>query len=140
MKASLIVLFIVLISANWTIAQSDLSVTQIHDEDLVSMLNSIEKVSEKKNSKIWIRVFTVANEPGSAGFENGEITHDILITVSEYGEAPLQKLYRIKDLYNPEVAEYFEFDNSTIMILKFGGVDERIEKEVVITLDSVTLE
>ncbi len=82
---------------------SQVSVSKISDESLKKLFNEIEILGEIRNDSLIIRICSTSNEPGSAGFSNGEITNNIFVAVSEYGEYPNQSLFRFSPMYAPKL-------------------------------------
>jgi len=97
-------------------AQNDLQIDSITNEEIVKILNRIELLKEFKTENLIIRLFQYGNESGSAGFDNGEITHDIYFAVSEFDELPKQSLFRIKNLYAVEIENINDSDNDRVLI------------------------
>ncbi len=81
-------------------AQNNIQIDSINNLELVDIFNRIQLLQEFKTENLMIRLFSYGNESGSAGFNNGEITHDIYFAVSEFDELPKQSLFRIKNLYS----------------------------------------
>jgi hypothetical protein len=85
------------------INKNDISIENFEDFEIQKLLNEVEILKEFKTSELSVRIMELGNFPGSAGFANGEITQDLLIAVSEFGEIPKQNLFRISELYNPKI-------------------------------------
>ncbi len=84
-------------------AQSNLEIETVKEYETIKLLNQIELLKEFKTENISIRIYQIGNESGSAGFNNGEITHNIYFAVSEFDELPNQSLFQIKNLYGVEI-------------------------------------
>lgn len=56
-------------------------VCKFEESRLVHILNSSTIISENATEDISIRVYTIHNGSGSAGFPNGEVTHNLLVAV-----------------------------------------------------------
>jgi hypothetical protein len=78
------------------------------------------------------------NESGSAGFEDCEVTSNIYIAVSEYGEYPDQSLYLIPSLYAPKVEKIYEQDGKIMLMLNY--IDKKkITLQIEISLDKIKI-
>jgi len=84
-------------------AQSNLEIETVKEYETIKLLNQIELLKEFKTENISIRIYQIGNVSGSAGFDNGEITHNIYFAVSEFDELPNQSLFQIKNLYGVEI-------------------------------------
>ena len=73
-----------------------------------------------------VRIIELGNLSGSAGFTNGEITHDLFFAISEFDELPEQNLFRVSEFYNPKVEsiDYSDIKKPVIEI-SFGSSSER---------------
>lgn len=97
-------------------SQTKLNVDSISNDQLIKVFNNCQLIKEIKTDNLSIRVFLLGNESGSAGFNNCEITHDIYIAVSEFGEVPSQSLFRIKDLYSADFNSFRIVNNDKVAI------------------------
>jgi len=86
-----------------SLAQSNLEIETVKEDETIKLLNQIELLKEFKTENLSIRIYQIGNESGSAGFNSGEITHNIYFAISEFGELPNQSLFQIKDLYAVEI-------------------------------------
>ena len=78
----------------------------IKNAEIVKILNSIELISENKTSDLLIKVYVIDNEPGTAGYANGEITKKVYVAISEYGEAPEQSVFALGSFYAPKFVKW----------------------------------
>jgi len=76
------------------------------DPYVISLVHSLSLKETYRTEELLVKVYTIANYPGSAGFNNGEATHNILIAISEFDEFPNQALFKINNLYNPKLMEF----------------------------------
>ncbi|MEP0713245.1 MAG: hypothetical protein ABJC55_15115 [Algoriphagus sp.] len=122
-------------------AQSELKITKSDNTRLIYVLNEADLIAE--NSKEWlsIRIYKVSNGAGSAGFANGEASHNLLIAVSEIGEAPDQSLFEIGPYINPEVAQWIEEkEYEKTLEIDYGTNDSRKTLRLKATLDEVKID
>ncbi|BAX81827.1 hypothetical protein [Labilibaculum antarcticum] len=97
-------------------SQNRIQIDSISNEEIVDIFNRIELLREFKTEDLMIRLFSYANESGSAGFNSGEITNDIYFAVSEFDELPKQSLFKIKNLYSTEIVSIDEIKNDKVLI------------------------
>lgn len=108
------------------INENDISVEKIENEEIQRLLNGIELLKEFKTAALSVRIMTLGNLPGSAGFANGEITHDLFFAVSGLDEFPEQNLFRVSRFYNPKVETVGTSDTKKPVIkISFGNSEER---------------
>ena len=65
-------LSISLIIYNFGFGQA-IEIKQIQDAEIVRLLNSAVVISTNKTNDLSFKVYTLGNEPGSAGYANGGI-------------------------------------------------------------------
>ena len=56
------------------------------NDRLIKVLNNSELIGENRENYLSIRIYTIDNGTGSAGFESCEVSHNLLIAVSEFDE------------------------------------------------------
>jgi len=98
-------------------------VIQVNDSLTVSLLNNFNLLKQFSTNDLSIRIIEVTNESGSAGFDNCEVTSNIYIAVSEFGEYPEQNLFLIRSLYAPKVKDIKEKNGK--IILKLTYIDKK---------------
>ncbi len=63
---------------------------------------------ENRENNLSVRVYIIDNGSGSAGIEEGhEVSHNLLIAVSEFDEEPNQNLFDIGPFFNPKFLKCF---------------------------------
>lgn len=108
------------------INNNDFSIEKIEDFELQRLLNGIEILKEFKTPELSVRIMTLGNLPGSAGFDNGEITTDLYFAISEFDELPEQNLFRVSEFLNPKIETVDTSDNNKPIIkISFGKSGER---------------
>ncbi|MCC9165500.1 hypothetical protein [Pontibacter harenae] len=69
-------------------------VAQVKDKSLVKVLSSVESFKTFHADELVVSVVLVSNGSGSVQLaESDEVSYSIILSVSEYGEAQLSKLY-----------------------------------------------
>ena len=108
------------------IKKDEISIEKIENHEIQELLNGLEILKEFKTTELSVRIIALGNLPGSAGFANGEITHDLFIAVSEFDELPEQNLFRISEFYNPKIETIDSSDiKKPIIEISFGNSTER---------------
>ncbi len=120
------------------INENDISIKKIENSEIKRLLNGIELLKEFKTSELSVRIMTLGNLSGSAGFANGEITHDLFIAVSELDELPKQNLFRISGFYNPKFESVDSLNDTKLIIeILYGKVGEREKVNFELTIDEL---
>ena len=117
----------------------DIEINKVEDYDLVYLINGIEELSNEQTDDLSLRIFSIANLPGSAGNASGEVTHDLLIAVSEYDEVPGQSLFRISSFYNPKIMEWKMDNPEPIVVVEYGSYKDRKVTTIQIGLQKIAL-
>ncbi len=123
-KAALF-LILTFLSLSNSFSQSKMKIDKLDNSRLVKVLNNAELLKETKTTELSIRIYRIDNEPGSAGFANGEVTHNLLVAVSEFDEYPIQSLFEIGPFYNPVFKKWTETDLRKAFVIEFGLFDQR---------------
>ena len=126
---------------NFTLAfGQEIEINKIEDYNLVKLINGIELLSEKRTDDLSLRIFKLANLPGSAGYASSEVIHDLLIAVSEYDELPDQSVFRVSSFYNPKIMDWKTENLEPVVLIEYGPYDERKQLTIQISLQKITLE
>lgn len=138
MKIEKILLIILTIgSINLSFGQVEIKITQSQNKRLIEVLNDCVQLAETQTNNLNIRIYQTDNKPGSAGFDNGEITYNLLIAVSEFDEYPNQSLFEIGPFLNPTFLEWSVEAKSCI--IEYGVLDKRETVEIEIKLSELKI-
>jgi len=119
-----------------TVFAQTIKYRSVNNEDLVYVLNNIEKKIEftNTNQTLYIKVFIVSDPSGSAHIPDTEdITNTIYITTSEAGEAPEQHLYKLTSVYDPKIISWTKSAKHPQVIFSYGPADKR--KKVAVSIE-----
>jgi hypothetical protein len=117
MKKLLILLIFI---PNLIIGQNEQKlIEEINNYDSISIFNNIQILDEFKTAELRIRFLTLSNLPGSAGFDSGEVTKNLFISISEFDELPEQKLYVIKNLYGLKIEKIEKSNKYPLVTISF---------------------
>jgi len=118
-----------------------IKINKVSNTDMVKFANESHIIAEIRNDYFaTIRIITLGNLPGSAGNANGEITENIYVAVSEYGEIPDQNLFCISEFYNPKFVKWDNAGEKTIdFIITYGPADKLKTQRFEISLDNVKI-
>jgi hypothetical protein len=86
--------------------QNELEIYKSDNSELIEILNDSELIETNRENYLSIRIYTIDNEAGSAGFSNSEISSNLLIAVSEFDEEPNQSLFEIGPFLNPNFVKW----------------------------------
>jgi hypothetical protein len=134
----LTILIVISVPLYRVLGQSNLKTEKVEDGRLIKVLNELTFFTEKKTRQLSIRVFTVGNESGSAGFGSCEITHQIYIATSECGELPEQNLFVIGPFYNPTLSGWSEKEGQELTI-EYGESKSRKRATIKISFDKIEI-
>jgi hypothetical protein len=139
-KLSVIITLLALLT-NVTYGQDNLKIERSQNTLLIEVLNNSELISE--NNEIWlsVRVYQISNGAGSAGFNSGEVSHNILIAVSEFDIAPKQNLFEIGPFFNPKFINWYgktEYEKE--FEIEYGIYDDRKTIRLKININEMTIE
>jgi hypothetical protein len=134
----ILILFFSFISISLAQQNKKIEYKVINDSLLTSIFNNIEILKEIKTDELTIRILSLNNDPGSAGYANGEVTSNIYIAVSEYDEYPEQKLFLIPNLYSPNIEGIKEEKRNVILLLSYIE-KKKITLRIEITIDSIKI-
>ena len=122
--------------------QNELKIKKSENIRLIKILNNSELIGEDRENNLSVKIYTVDNGTGSAGFPSSEVSHNLLIAVSEFDEEPNQNLFEIGPFYNPKfekwncinetekefIIEYGIYDNRKTIKLKINIKELKIKK------------
>ena len=101
-------------------------VKEIREINLVNTLGNIDTAFFRKTNKMVIAVYRVNNGPGSANFrESHEVSNNLLISVSEYGEYPKNKVFSVGPFINPVISKEKDMIDEYVFSIQHGPVKNR---------------
>ena len=90
-----------------TCGQDKLIIKKSENSRLIKVLNNSELIGENAEDYLSVRIYKIDNGSGSAGFPEGhEVSHNLLIAVSEFDEEPNQNIFEIGPFYNPNFIKW----------------------------------
>lgn len=141
MKIKIQLSFLIFLTAIQMGCGQEINIKIISDVDMVKFANESHIIAEKRTEYFAsIRIITLGNLPGSAGYSNGEITKNIFVAVSEYDELPVQNLFCISEFYNPKFVRWEnEKEKAIEFIISYGPADQSRLQRFEISIDNVKL-
>jgi hypothetical protein len=141
MKTKIQLSFLFIFAASQMGCGQGIKIESIRNVDMVKFANESHIIAEKRNAYFAsIRIITLGNLPGSAGYPNGEITENIFVAVSEYDEIPVQNLFCISEFYNPKFVRWENEKEKTIdFMISYGPADHPKVQSFEISIDTVKL-
>lgn len=135
-RSSLIIILIIFGSSS--LYSQDIKIEKVEDFDLVRLISGITLKSEARTDQLDARILFMTDLPGSAGYNNGETTTSIYVTVSEYDELPDQNLYILKSFYNPTIKEFESKSSEAFnLIIEYGPSTDRMKKTFIVKLNEI---
>ena len=135
--------FIVVISIltlNISCGQEKLEINKINDSSLIKILNNSELLSETETELFKARIYQLDNGTGSAGFETSEVSHNLLIAISEFDEEPKQSLFESGPFLNPRFMRWNIQKDKLSFIIEHGIFDDRKQLNLRIDINDVTID
>ena len=97
------------------------SVSEVKDKKIVGILSRVDTLILKRGNDLFLSIFQVNNGPGSAGLsESHEVSHDLIICVSEYDEYPEKRIFRIGPFFDPVIAGEKDLRNGYVLEIQHG--------------------
>jgi hypothetical protein len=136
----IIFILLTILSAN-TYGQK-ISVTEIKEKYLKSILCSVDTVIFKRNDVISVILYEVSNPAGSAHMsETDESSNRFLIAVTTGDEVPEQHLFSVGNFLNPKIRKFEKLkDNNYSLVIEYGIFKSRKTVTLKISLNNVLLE
>ncbi|WP_224484706.1 hypothetical protein [Robertkochia aurantiaca] len=115
--------------------QNELKIEKSENERLVEVLNSSELIGENRASYLSVRIYKIDNGSGSAGIPEGhEVSHNLLIAVSEFDEEPNQNLFEVGPFYNPKFIKWNDIKEYEREVqIEYGSYSSR--KDVILKIN-----
>jgi hypothetical protein len=142
MKIKWILLFLcTLCLVKTTCGQSDLKISQSDNLRLVQVLNNSDLIVENREKGISVRIYAIDNGSGSAGFESGEVSHNLLIAVSEFDEYPNQNVFEIGPFYDPTFVQWIgEMEYLKGFEIEYGAYDDRKSLKLQVDINKLKMD
>ena len=134
-------LFLIICFLQITFGQDKLKIEKSDNSRLIKVLNNFDLIGENRENYLSVRIYTIDNGSGSAGFESCEVSHNLLIAVSEFDEAPNQSLFEIGPFYNPKFIKWTNIkEYEREFIIEYGIYDQRKTIKMKININELILE
>lgn len=116
------------------------AIKKFENSTVVELLNNATLLSDNSDAYLSVKVFKIANEPGSAGFPTGEVTHNLLIAVSEHDETPMQSLFEAGPFLNPEFVSWTSSNGyKKTFEIKSGVHSKRRKKKIKVDINNIEI-
>ena len=139
---SILVLILTICLIQTIYGQDELKVSKSDDSKLIKVLNNSQLIGENRENYLSVRVYKIDNGSGSAGFEEGhEVSHNLLIAVSEFDEEPNQNLFEIGPFYNPKFVKWTgEKEYQKEFEIEYGSYDNRKSVKLKVNIKELKIE
>ena len=138
-KSTLILLFSICF-VNLSCGQEKVKIIKSDNTRLIKVLNNSELIGENRENYLSVRIYKIDNGSGSAGFESSEVSHNLLIAVSEFDEEPNQNLFEIGPFYYPKfVKRNGEKEYQKEFEVEYGVLEERMTFTLTININELKI-
>ena len=138
---SILIIILTICRIQISFGQNELKIVKSDNSRLIKVLNSSELIGENRENYLSVRIYTIDNGIGSAGFPSSEVSHNLLIAVSEFDEEPNQNLFEIGPFYNPKFIKWTdikEYERS--FKIEYGIHKKRKTIKLKININELVLE
>ena len=95
-----------------TVSGQQINIQKVKDKDLTYILNKVSKYEVYESNDYRCSIYFVSNSSGTANQPGtDEVTHNLYIAVSEWGESPPYSLFNVGPFYNPHDIIWDEDNN-----------------------------
>ena len=139
-KSTLILIFSICF-VNLSCGQEKVKIIKSDNNRLIKVLNNSELIGENKENYLSVRIYKIDNGSGSAGIKEGdEVSHNLLIAVSEFDEEPNQNLFEIGPFYNPKFVKWTKKKEYQKEIeIEYGAYDNRKSIKLKININELKM-
>lgn len=121
--------------------QNKLKIEKSENSRLIKVLNNSELIGENRESNLSVRIYKTDNGSGSAGFPSSEVSHNLLIAISEFDEEPNQNLFEIGPFNNPKFTKWIgKMDNQKEFEIEYGTYDNRKSVKLKVNINELKME
>jgi len=103
---STLIIFLTICTIQISFGQYELKIEKSENARLIKVLNNSELIGDNRENYLSVKIYTIDNGTGSAGFPSSEVSHNLLIAVSEFDEEPNQSLFEIGPFFNPKFMKW----------------------------------
>ncbi len=104
---TILILFLTIFLVQISCGQNKLKIEKSENSRLIEVLNNSKLIGQNSEGHLSVKIYIIDNGSGSSRFEEGhEVSHNLLIAVSEFDEGPNQNLFEFGPLYNPKFIEW----------------------------------
>ncbi len=111
---------------------------QLDCPKLTKILNNSILIADTTANYLSLRIYTIDNGTASAGYPSSEVSHNLLLAISGFDEAPDQNLFEIGPFYDPRFVEWNIMEDAQRFSIDFLEFGSRQEREYAIELGELT--
>ncbi len=139
-KSTLIILFSICL-VQLSLGQHNLKIEKSENSRLIKILNNAELIEASRETYLSVRIYKIDQGSGSAGYESSEVSHKLLIAVSEWDEEPNQNLFEIGPFYNPKFIQWTNINEYELEFeVEYGIYDDRKILKLKVDINELKLE
>lgn len=140
MKDKLTLILFVIGMLQTLYSQDQFKIDESNNSRLIKILNNSELIGDIVTDYVSVRIYKMDNGSGSAGHESCEVSFNLLVAVSEFGEYPNQNLFEIGQLYNPKFINWNHTEDSKIEFqIEHGNFNNRKTITLAVNVEELKL-
>ena len=138
---STLIIILTICTIQISFGQNQLKIAKSENDRLIKVLNNSELIGENRENYLSVKIYTIDNGTGSAGFSSSEVSHNLLIAVSEFDEEPNRNIFEIGPFYNPKFMKWTDKEEyEKIFEIEYGIYNNRKTVKLKININELTLE
>ena len=140
-NSTLIIIFTICL-VQISCGQDKLKIERSENYRLIKVLNNSELIGENREDNLSVRIYKIDNGSGSAGISEGhEVSHNLLIAISEFDEQPLQSLFEIGPFINPKFVKWTKITQSQKEYeIEYGAFNDRKNLKLIAKINELKME
>ena len=140
-KILILTLLLIFCHTQTALSQNEIKIEKSENSRLIKVLNNSKLLGEDKDNYLSVRIYAVGNGSTSAGYASSEVSHNLLIAVSEFDEEPNQNLFEIGTFYNPKFIKWTnKEENEKEFEIEYGPYSKRQTIKLKINIEELKIE
>lgn len=139
-KILILTLILTICFTKISLGQNELKIEESNNSQLIKILNNSELIEKNSENYLSVKIYTIDNGTGSAGFPSSEVSHNLLIAVSEFDEEPNQSLFEIGPFINPKFIKWTEIkEYEREFEIEYGIYNDRKTEKLKVNINELRM-